>query len=249
MPASAASSTTPVATTSSIKSTESAEPALRAVEGKHQSAQEVPHTSAPAALATASTAKPISTSVATSNDVFTLAEPAANAVHAQPSAVEVRPMQQVAPAPVSVLQQPTQADAGYGDELNSHVLWMAGQQISRAEIRVNPKHLGAIDIQLQLDGNQIRAEFSSAQPDVRHALEASIPALRDMLSQQGFQLAHAGVGQQQTGQPQEQAQHSRGAPFAQQGNEEGVLPGEPDPNGGPNTPRSRPARGLLDVYA
>jgi flagellar hook-length control protein FliK len=35
---------------------------------------------------------------------------------------------------------------------------------------------------------------------VRHALESSLPRLRDLLGEQGFQLGNADVGQQQTAQ-------------------------------------------------
>ena len=53
-------------------------------------------------------------------------------------------------------------------------------------------------MRLQLDGDKVHASFTSAHADVRHALESSLPRLRELLGEQGFQLGHADVGQQQT---------------------------------------------------
>ena len=139
------------------------------------------------------------------------------------------------------LSQPADPANGYDDGFSGHVVWLAGQRIGQAEIRVVPDHLGAIDIRLQMDGNNVRAEFHSSQPEVRQALEASLPRLREMLGQQGLQLAHAGVGQGQS----DQRQSGDGAPRPGHGG--GLaLPGEA---GSPLPPDFRRARGLLDVYA
>ncbi|HEY1069082.1 MAG TPA: flagellar hook-length control protein FliK [Thermomonas sp.] len=148
---------------------------------------------------------------------------------------------QSAPAPVPVLHQPADPAQGYDEPFGQHVAWLAGQRMGQAEIRVVPEHLGVIDIRLQMDGNNVRAEFHSSQPEVRQALEASFPRLRDMLGQQGLQLSHAGVGQGQSGQRQP------GGGAQGQGQAEGLtLPHEA---GSPLPPDFRRGRGLVDVYA
>src|SRR5690606_5199983 len=58
---------------------------------------------------------------------------------------------------------------------------------------------GAIDVRLQLDGDKVHASFSSPHVEVRHALENSLPRLREMLGEQGFLLGNADVGQQAQG--------------------------------------------------
>jgi len=93
------------------------------------------------------------------------------------------------------LTMPADPDAGFDDAFGARISWMAEQGIGRAELRLNPEHLGVIDIRLQIDGNRISAEFQSTSADVRHALENSVGRLRDMLGQQGMQLAHSDVGQ------------------------------------------------------
>lgn len=152
-----------------------------------------------------------------------------------------------APQPIAaaaappVLAQPADPSAGYDDRFSGHIAWMAGQRISQAEIRVSPEHLGNIAIRLQVEGNEVRAEFHSTQAEVRHALEASLPRLREMLSQHGLQLAQAGVGQ---GQAQSRKPSGNtaaaGAPETDQPLED-AAPSQ--------TPVFRRGRGLLDVYA
>lgn len=162
-----------------------------------------------------------------------------NAMQSLAAAQPASPSAPVAGAPV--LQQPADPANGYDDRFGSHVALLAGQRIGQAEIRVVPEHLGAIDIRLQLDGSSVRAEFHSAQPEVRQALEASLPRLREMLGQHGLQLAHAGVGQGQSGQ----RQSGEGMPQPGQPG----TPTLPDDAGSPLPPDFRRARSLLDVYA
>jgi flagellar hook-length control protein FliK len=140
-------------------------------------------------------------------------------------------------APVPLLQ-PANAGAGYGDELGTSVVWLAEQRVGHAQLQVTPDHLGPIEVRLQLDGARVHAEFYSAQPEVRHALEASLPRLRDLLGQHGLQLGQADVGQRQ--------HNGRHAP---------PMAGQPDTDCFPDG-SSRPlpvtahrVRGLLDEYA
>jgi flagellar hook-length control protein FliK len=155
-----------------------------------------------------------------------------------PTATDVpRPVVPATPTPVA---QPADPRAGYGDELGSSVVWMADQRISHAEVRVVPDHLGPIDVRLQLDGAQVHATFLSAQPEVRHALEASLPRLRDLLGQHGLQLAQADVGQRQ----QDSRATRGGAATADKRDSEGdgLAPTM-------SAARAHVVRGLLDEYA
>jgi flagellar hook-length control protein FliK len=149
-----------------------------------------------------------------------------------------RPVLPATPAPVL---QPTDPRAGYGDELGAGVVWMADQRISHAEVRVVPEHLGPIDVRLQLDGAQVHATFLSAQPEVRHALEASLPRLRDLLGQHGLQLAQADVGQRQQ-DPRATRGDRQPAADRREAGDDGLVPM-------PSSAHARIVRGLLDEYA
>lgn len=130
----------------------------------------------------------------------------------------------------------------FGDTLGTQMTWMAEQKIGHAHIRVSPGDLGAIEVSLRLDGDRVHADFSSAQPEVRQALQDSLPKLREMLGQQGFQLAQADVGhrQQSSSQSSTPSQSSAGG----RGDGSAVESGQ-----GVVTTTVRTLRGLLDAYA
>lgn len=86
----------------------------------------------------------------------------------------------------------------FDDAVGARVGWLADQKIGHAHIKITPNDLGPIEVRLQLDGDKVHATFTSAHADVRHALESSLPRLRELLGEQGFQLGNADVGQQQT---------------------------------------------------
>ena len=136
---------------------------------------------------------------------------------------------------------PIPLDNGFDDGFSSRIAWLADQKIGHAEIRITPDHLGAIDVRLQLDGNRVNAEFHSAQPDVRHALESSLPRLKEMLGQQGLQLGQADVGQRQA----QQQSNGQAASFGGS-NERGDAANDAGWSRGPAV---RASRGLLDEYA
>ena len=127
----------------------------------------------------------------------------------------------------------------FADDIGTHVHWLAEQKIGHAHIRISPQELGPVEIRLQLDGDRISADFSSAQPEVRQALESSLPRLREMLGQSGFQLAHAGVGQQSR-------QDGNGGRGPSTG---GVTGGDDTGEAAAPVPTRLATRGLLDAYA
>ncbi|WP_349986102.1 flagellar hook-length control protein FliK [Stenotrophomonas sp. WHRI 8082] len=107
------------------------------------------------------------------------------------------------PNPTPVLGQD-----GFDDAVSAKVGWLAEQKIGHAHIRISPDDMGAIDVRLQMDGDKVHASFSSPHVEVRHALESSLPRLRELLGEQGFQLAHADVGHQPQGEPGQGEQRS-----------------------------------------
>ena len=125
----------------------------------------------------------------------------------------------------------------FDEDIGDAVRWMADQKIGHAHIKVTPNDLGTVEIRLRLDGDRVHADFSSAQAEVRQALENSLPRLRDMLGQHGFQLAHADVGQQHTPPSQGAA-----SPHGESSADTEALTETPP------TVRMT-ARGLVDAYA
>lgn len=74
-----------------------------------------------------------------------------------------------------------------------------------AEIQLNPRDMGPIRIQIALDANAASLDIEARHADTRAAIEASMPALRQMLADQGVRLADWRVDGQATGDREQRA--------------------------------------------
>ncbi len=96
------------------------------------------------------------------------------------------------PPPVGVpLGEP-----GWDEKLAQRIKWMVGNSLQGASLRITPKHLGPIDIQLSLQQDQASISFTTQHAAVKEALNAALPQLRDMFSAQNLQLVNVDVNQQ-----------------------------------------------------
>lgn len=135
---------------------------------------------------------------------------------------------------------------GWGQAVGAQIAWFVSQNISTASIRLNPQHLGPLEMEVTMDGDQARVAFTSQQGLVREALESSIPRLREMLSENGLNLVNVNVSQHGNSR-----QDGQGAAGSRQG--AGVANAE----GGTNEPAAAPGvrnatiltQGLVDFYA
>ncbi|MGL6687468.1 flagellar hook-length control protein FliK [Xanthomonas hortorum pv. gardneri] len=146
------------------------------------------------------------------------------------------------PAPVfsaSPTPAPEMGSDNFDDAIGARMSWLADQKIGHAHIKVTPNEMGPVEVRLHLDGDKVSASFTSANAEVRQALEQSLPRLREMLGQNGFQLGQADVGQQQQGQ----AGNRNGS--GRDGN--GLTLDDSPPVGIPSVVLRQ--RGLLDAYA
>ncbi|WP_411852802.1 flagellar hook-length control protein FliK [Stenotrophomonas sp. LGBM10] len=121
-------------------------------------------------------------------------------LHALHAAAELKTAAPGAPFTGTPTATPHLGGDDFEDAISARVGWLADQKIGHAHIKITPNDLGPIEVRLHLDGDKVHAAFTSAHADVRHALETSLPRLREMLNEQGFQLGNADVGQQQTAQ-------------------------------------------------
>jgi len=160
------------------------------------------------------------------------------ALHAVRGGAELAELRAAPPTPTPVLGQ-----EGFDDALSARIGWLADQKIGHAHIRISPDDLGAIDVRLQMDGDKVNASFSSPHVDVRHALESSLPRLRELLGEQGFQLAHADVGQHAQG---DASSHGSRDGAGDGGGRDGDPPASEVTLSAAQLIRQR---GLLDAYA
>ena len=92
--------------------------------------------------------------------------------------------------------------------LGQKVVWMAAGAEQSASLTLNPPDLGPVQIVINVSNAQADASFTAAQPEVRQALEAAMPKLKEMLQEAGISLGQTSVS---AGSPNQQ-----GAPGQQQ---------------------------------
>ena len=68
------------------------------------------------------------------------------------------------------------------------------KRLGNAEVRLNPAHLGPVEVSIRVDEEQARVTFSAAHAATREAIEQAVPRLREMLAQQGLELRQTDVG-------------------------------------------------------
>lgn len=88
---------------------------------------------------------------------------------------------------------PSVGTSAWNQALGEKIVWMAAGSQQTASLTLNPPNLGPLQIVLQVSNDQASASFFSAQPEVRQALEAAFPRLREMMDEAGIQLGQATV--------------------------------------------------------
>ena len=92
----------------------------------------------------------------------------------------------------------------WGQAVGERVLWLAAQNVSSAELRLDPPELGPMQVRVSIHQDQATVSFSSPHPLVREALDQSAARLREMFSEQGLNLTNMDVSDQSFAR-----QHSR----------------------------------------
>jgi flagellar hook-length control protein FliK len=116
--------------------------------------------------------------------------------------------------------EPRLGAAGWDNALGQKVLWMVSQQQQVAELTLNPPDLGPLQVVLTLNNDQASATFISQNADVRQALEAALPRLREMMADSGLSLGNTAVSADTS---QQQGGFERGRPAFRHGSGGGGL--------------------------
>lgn len=131
--------------------------------------------------------------------------------------------------------------------LGQKVVWMVGGAQQSASLTLNPPDLGPLQVVLNVHNGQADASFYAAQPEVRQALEAALPKLRDMMSDSGIQLGQTSVNAGTPDQFNQQANPSS----AQAARNAGRGNGNDGADAAPQTVRTQTIRGgqgLVDTF-
>jgi flagellar hook-length control protein FliK len=93
---------------------------------------------------------------------------------------------------------------GWAQGMSKQIVWMTNQNINTAEIRLNPAHLGPIEVRIDIRDEVINVALSSRHAVVREAMETALPRLREMFDNNGMNLADADISQQSFAEQREQ---------------------------------------------
>ncbi|AXY00585.1 flagellar hook-length control protein FliK [Vibrio alfacsensis] len=112
------------------------------------------------------------------------------------------------------------------DQVAEKVQMMMSKNLKNLDIRLDPPELGRMQIRMTMNNDIANVHFTVANSQARDLIEQTLPRLREMLAQQGMQLADSSVQQQSGGQQQrqyaaseQQGQGTSGRGFAQAGDE------------------------------
>ncbi len=82
----------------------------------------------------------------------------------------------------------------WSQSVGKRIVFMVNQQMQQAQIRLNPEHLGPVQVRLQIDRDQMVSVAMTAQHGTtREALEAAIPKLKEMLEEAGIHFDSVSV--------------------------------------------------------
>lgn len=158
-----------------------------------------------------------------------------------------------ASANVKSLQIDTPVGQGqWSKQFNDQVMWLSTQKIQAAAIKLTPRDLGPVEINLKISNDVASIQFNSHSPQVRELIEHALPKLREQLSEQGIQLSDADVNDNsQQQQMMKNANYNDGKGSHQMQNDffrelsgEGV-----EPEVMISEIRQKPPQGLVDYFA
>ena len=73
-------------------------------------------------------------------------------------------------------------------------MMMADKGLQTATLRLQPEHLGPVEVKISVDENgSAQVLFSAHHAQTRDALETAMPRLREMFADQGLSLTHTNV--------------------------------------------------------
>ncbi len=88
------------------------------------------------------------------------------------------------------------------EQVAEKVQMMMSKNLKNLDIRLDPPELGRMQIRMTMNNDVANVHFTVNNPQARDIIEQTLPRLREMLAQQGMQLADSSVQQQNSGQQQ-----------------------------------------------
>jgi flagellar hook-length control protein FliK len=142
---------------------------------------------------------------------------------------------------------PHVGSSGWDEALSQKVVFLTNAHQSTAELTLNPKDLGPLQVVLQVADNHAHALFVSEHAQVREAVEAALPQLREAMAANGIGLGSTSVSDGFGGRSGARDDYGRVARAGQ-----GFGGGDSGPVGASAAAVGLPVRrqvGLVDTFA
>jgi flagellar hook-length control protein FliK len=140
------------------------------------------------------------------------------------------------------MPQPNMSQSKWNEAVGNRVLWMVNQNVQGAELRLNPPHLGPLEIRVSMEGDRANVQFLAPHAATRDTLDAAIPRLREMFAENGVQLGDVDVSHREGGEGGQSPQDE--GPSGGAARAEGAFTSESLEGPAPDR-----QSGLLDAYA
>ncbi|MES2831564.1 MAG: flagellar hook-length control protein FliK [Pseudomonadota bacterium] len=150
------------------------------------------------------------------------------------------------PAPSDKLT-PFVGTSAWDQALGQKVVWMAAGAQQTASLTLNPPDLGPLQVVINVNNAHAEASFTADQPEVRQALEAALPKLKEMLADAGISLGQASVNAGTPNQHGGGSQHTAGTDRERGGKSATVDTTEAAPV--MRSARNAGGSGLVDTFA
>ncbi len=95
--------------------------------------------------------------------------------------------------PTAALHQQVGTPA-WSNEVGQATLRLAANDLQTASLRLNPEHLGPLEVQVRLDHGVAHLSFDAAHAETRQAIESSRQTLDRLFADQGLKIGDCAVG-------------------------------------------------------
>ena len=117
----------------------------------------------------------------------------------------------------------------WNQALGERVLWLAAQNLSAADIRLDPPELGSLQVRVSVNQEQASVSFVSPNPQVREALDQQATRLREMFAEQGLNLVNVDVSERHAREQHANEREGNGKRGAQADDEDLQVIGQSAP--------------------
>ncbi len=108
-----------------------------------------------------------------------------------------------------VMNTPMRETTTWTNDLGQKIIWLANGEKQSAQIILNPRAMGPIEVSLQVEKGVTTAHFVASNAETRESLENALPRLREMFANAGISLGDANVSAESSNKEAQNNQQAR----------------------------------------